>query len=82
LLGSVGTFARDMILTNFARSSVALIPRSGVPSTRVPDLLSAPESESWTPQLSAVWPPNESRIPSGRSASRIGATNSGTSGWK
>jgi hypothetical protein len=71
-----------MISTNFARSSVERIPQSGVPSTLVSVRRKTPRSASAMPQFSAVWPPKERSTPSGRSASRIGSTNSAVSGWK
>ena len=69
LLLSTGTPAPPMASLKSCLSSVFLMPDTGVPSTCTPYLASTPDSSSLTPQLSAVWPPYASIIPSGRSDS-------------
>ena len=59
------------------RSSVSRMVFTGVPSTRTPYLSRTPASSSASPQLSAVWPPKESRRASTSSLTRIRSTNSG-----
>jgi hypothetical protein len=51
--------------------------RTGVPRTRTPYLSRMPESSSSRPQLSAVWPPKESRIASTSSLTMTRSTKSG-----
>ena len=63
--------------TNSCRSSVSRIASIGVPSTCTPCFASMPASCSASPQLSAVWPPNESRIASTLSLTMMLSTNSG-----
>jgi hypothetical protein len=59
------------------RSSVSRMAFTGVPSTRTPYLSRTPASPSASPQLSAVWPPKESRSASTSSLTSIRSTNSG-----
>mmetsp|Transcript_44485 Transcript_44485/g.143027 ORF Transcript_44485/g.143027 Transcript_44485/m.143027 type:complete len:231 (-) Transcript_44485:1071-1763(-) len=65
-----------------SRSSVAMIASTGVPSTRTPNSARTPFLSRATPQLRAVWPPNWSRMPSGRSLSMTERTTSGVTGRK
>ena len=68
--------------TNRSRSSVSMMACTGVPSTSTPYFSNIPFLYSSTPQFSAVWPPNDNRIPLGRSFSMTRSTNSGVTGWK
>mmetsp|Transcript_35596 Transcript_35596/g.85220 ORF Transcript_35596/g.85220 Transcript_35596/m.85220 type:complete len:217 (+) Transcript_35596:2765-3415(+) len=76
----------SLISTSFcekiSRSSVAMIASTGVPSTRTLYLSSTPARMSSMPQLSAVWPPNWSRMESGRSFSMTWRTMSSVTGRK
>jgi hypothetical protein len=63
-------------MKNF-RSSVSRMVFTGVPRTRTLYLSRTPASSSASPQLSAVWPPKESRSASTSSLTSIRSTNSG-----
>ena len=61
---------------NISLSSVSIIVWIGVPNTATLYFLNIPALYNWTPQLSAVWPPNWSKIASGFSLIIIFSTDS------
>ena len=78
MLSPISASTREKI----SRSSVATTALTGVPSTAQPRRARSPERSSERPTLSAVWPPIEMRIPSGRSFLMISSTKRGVTGRK
>ncbi len=81
LLG-VFTSISPSLFTKSSRSSVFMIAVTGVPRTLTLYFSNTPETNSFVPQFSAVWPPKESRMPSGFSFSMTLSTKYGVTGRK
>lgn len=64
-LGATRSLISASFSANNFLSSVQTIELTGVPRVRTPYFSSTPLDCSWMPQFRAVWPPNDSKIPSG-----------------
>ena len=79
-----GTFSPTLFssLTNRSRSSVFMMAATLVPSTSTPYASNTPLWYSSVPQFSAVCPPKDSSMPSGRSFLIISVTKKVLTGKK